>query len=240
MNPNSASGKKAKKTSNPLFEGSLERRLAGFRGRCWATYVLKRTGFSAPRANLEFSYDTGEAKQTKTLFQQYLRGERSPMPGIRGAYSYDMVAAVDRYLGDNQASRLLVHPMWTIFQTKVDGKALRVIMADLSEEGPSVINLGNFLPDPPGDLVAIKGTQYEPVIASFDDYVYHCAMFRLSIIDGYWIGYWQIHYLADHAAELDDTFSCIKEPFLKMVDDFYGKPDWLVKREQEAALEATA
>lgn len=218
----------------------------------WAYTVLARLNLTRYKANAIFAPTEYASGKTSSRFNQYLQGDRAPKQIPEDSTAYDIVREVERLMKTSEATDWLNHPFWRIFASTVSGDELVSYMLPFEEpeEDLDQAESGNvrkkafgargsalFMQFPPADLDSLKGTEAEPRISSFDDFVHLCAMFRLSLKGGYWHGYWQLFYLSDRAAELNDVFRFIRAPFFKMLEDYYGSPDWMKKFESESRTE---
>lgn len=228
-----------------LNNALLCKRLERLSGMAWAYTVLTRLDLTLYKANMAFAPHGYPSGKTSSKFNQYIQGKRAPRQQPADSKAYDIVREVEKAMNSTEATEWLNHPLWQIFARDVkDDKLASYLCPDdvVDENGEPLAGMEGKKPfrayivnsllittEPPADLPSIIGTSQEPKITSFEEYVHVCAMFRLSVKAGYWLGYWLIAYLSNQAAEINDVFRFIRAPFLKMVDDYYGKPPWVSK-----------
>lgn len=221
----------------------LVKRLEGLSGMAWAYTVLARLNLSRYKANVTFSTKEFANSKTPSKFNQYIQGMRAPRQLPPGADAFDLVREVERVMQNAEATDWLNHPFWRIFSRTIDDKELKTFFSSFEEFNNGEIGQRKqlfgakgtmlFAQFPPDDIGSLKGTEDEPRIASFDDFVHLCAMFRMGVNAGYWLGLWQLIYLSEQAAEMNDVFRFIRAPFVKMLEDYYGKPEWFGRAESE-------
>lgn len=221
-----------------LSSKSLSKRLECLGGMAWAYTVLARLDITRYKANLMFAPKEYASGKTSSKFNQYIQGIRSPKQLTTVSAAYDIVREVGYVMNSSEAKDWLNHPLWRIFKRTVGSDELATYLSpndanrdadadssDMDERKPfrasGALLLAQF---PPSDLSLIKGTKDEPRIEAFSDFVHLCAMFRLSMKAGYWHGHWQLIYLSEQAANMNDVFRFIRAPFVQLLQDYYDMP----------------
>ena len=224
-----------------LNEKTLAKRLAAMSTMAWAYTILSRLNLTRHKANTMFAPNEYPSGKTSSKFNQYIEGVHAPQRPTPESKAYDIVREAEAVMKSSEATEWLNHPLWRIFARDVGNDELASYLsssdADRDEEGASS-NLNAkrpfrargaalFAQYPPADLHSLEGTENDLRIESFDDFVHLCAMFRLGVKQGYWLGHWQLIYLSEQASEMNDVFRFIRAPFIKMLETYYGKPEWL-------------